>query len=336
MGRLIASEVWDSLVGAPAGHGLVRTRVTPDAPIDIFVAVEKPSATRVLLFGLADEVQARSVDVPQAIGIEVRAVPAAREAGWGFAEVRLVDARYLEVFTSLADDLVEHVGRAVDGAAAIERLADRLRRWEAFLRVVGPDGLGQERRAGLYGELHVLRGHLLPISKEMAVTTWVGPQGAHQDFQGSGWALEVKTSRTKQPVSVRISGERQLDDLGLAFLGLAHIGLEQRRNSGETLPEIVASVRRMLVDSRVAETFEGQLLSAGYLAIHEPRYMNDGYVVRFDEIFEVRKGFPRITERDLVDGVGDVAYSVATSALGDFRTDWERMTNGVTPIENND
>ncbi len=336
MGRLVTPEVWDTLVGAPAAHGLVRTRVAPEGPIDIFVAVEKPSATRILLFGLADDAQARSIDVPQATGIEVRALPAAGEAGWGFAEVRLVDARYVEVFTSLADDLVEHVGRAVDGRAAIERLADRLRRWEAFLKVVDPDGLGQERRAGLYGELHVLRGHLLLINKEMAVTTWVGPEGAHQDFQGSAWALEVKTSRTKQPVSVRISGERQLDDLGLRFLGLAHIGLEQRRNSGETLPEIIASVRAMLADTAVAESFEAQLLSAGYLAIHEPRYINDGYVVRFDELFEVRDGFPRITERDLVDGVGDVAYSVAVSALGDFRTGWTRLANVAAHIDGND
>ena len=327
MGRLISTEVWDSLLVASAGHGMVRTRVAPEAPIDIFVAVEKPSSTRLLFFGLADAAQAQSIDVPQATGIEVRAIPSVGEAGWGFAEVRLVDARYVEVFTSLADDLVVHVADATNGAAAIEGLADRLRRWEAFLKVVEPEGLGQERRAGLYGELHVLRAHLLPISKEMAVATWVGPEGAHQDFQGPDWALEVKTSRTKEPVSVRISGERQLDDLGLGFLGLAHIGLEQRRNSGETLPEIVASVRAMLVNSAYAETFEAQLLSAGYLGIHEPRYLSDGYVIRFDEIFEVSNGFPRIIERDLVDGVGDVAYSVAVSSLGDFRTDWTLLTS---------
>lgn len=326
MGGVIAAETWASLAAPNAGQGLVRTRVYPHAPIDIFVAVEHPSSAKLILFGLADAQQAAEVDLPQATGISVRAVPAPSDSVWGHAEVRLVDVRYDEVFTALADDLADHVSRAKEGSVAIGRLVDRLRRWEAFLKLVGPEGLSNERRAGLYGELHVMRRHLLPIDKEVAVMTWVGPQGAFQDFQASHWAIEVKTSRTKEPVAVRISGERQLDDLGLEFLGMAHIGLEQRRNSGETLPEIVASVRAMLADTAVAETFEGQLLGAGYLATHESRYQSDGYLVRFDELFHVRDGFPRVTERDLPSGVGEVSYSVVASALNDFRVDWNTLT----------
>jgi hypothetical protein len=307
----------------------------PEAPIDIFVAVEHPSSTRLLLFGLEDEDAAAAIDVPEAIGIAVHAAPIPNEAIWGYAEVRLIDARYDEVFTALADDLADHVGRSKDGAAAIDRLVDRLRRWEAFLKIADPDGLSQERRAGLYGELHVMRAHLLPIDLDIGVRTWVGPQGAFQDFQASRWALEVKTSRTKEPVSVRISGERQLDDMGLEFLGLAHIGLEQRRNSGETLPEIVQSVRMMLTDVPTAETFEAQLLSAGYLALHEARYRNDGYVVRFDQLYQVRDGFPRITERDLPSGIGNILYSVVVSTLGDFRIDWESATGTLKRVGEN-
>lgn len=327
MGRLITSEVWTSLEVAPGGRGLVRTRIAPDAPVDIYVAVEQPNAVRLVQFGLAGEHLAESLDIPQARGIEVKAVPTASGSDWGYAQIRLVDRRYVEIFTSLADDLVEHVSGASTGTAAIDRLADRLRRWESFLKVVEPDGLGQERRAGLYGELWALREKLLPVSPSLAVSTWVGPQGAHQDFQASSWALEIKTSRTKEPVAVRISGERQLDGLGLAFLGLGHIGLEQRRNSGETLPEIVTSIRIRLANTPSAETFEAQLLSAGYLAIHEPQYLSDGYVVRFSELFRVEGEFPRITEKDLKDGVGDVAYSVAVAALGGYRVDWSFLAD---------
>ena len=327
MGRLIDEDTWSSLTDAHAGKGLVRTRLAPEAPIDIFAAVEQPGSARLILFGLADRVQAQIIDIPQATGIAVRAVPAAERSVWGWAEVRLTDVRYAAIFTSLASDLIDDIALAKDDIAAINRLADRLRRWEAFLRLVGPEGLGEERRAGLYGELHTLRGHLLPIEKEAGVGTWVGPLGAHQDFQGPGWALEVKTSRKKQPVSIRISGERQLDDLGVAFLGLAHVGLEEKRNSGETLPEIVNSVREILAGSAVAETFEGQLLSAGYLDIHEANYLHEGYAIRFDNLFHVREGFPRITEPDLDNGVGDVAYSVAVPALGDFRAEWMLFTD---------
>jgi Putative PD-(D/E)XK family member, (DUF4420) len=329
VGRLITAELWSSLDTAPSGRGLVRVRIAPEAPLDIFAAVEQPDSVRMLLFGLPSEEAANSLEVPQARGIEITAIPTASDAGWGTAEIRLVDPRFAEVFTALADDLAEHVTMSADAATAVDRLVDRIRHWEAFLKVVDPDGLSSERRAGLYGELQVLRERLLPVSPELGISTWVGPSGAHQDFQASDWALEVKTSRTKEPVSVRISGERQLDDTGLAFLGLAHIGLEQRRHSGETLPDIVRSIRAMLSDTPFVEPFESQLLAAGYLAIHEPHYADDGYVVRFAELYRVGDGFPRIVERDLADGVGDIAYSLATSALGAFRLPWSEFTNHI-------
>ena len=329
MGGLIAVDAWEVLIAAAAPSGLVRTRVAPQAAIDVFVAVEKPSAARLLLFGLASQEQAASLDVPEATGIAVRAVPTAGEAGWGYAEVRLVDVRYLDVFGALAEDLVAHVAEAATGLNAITRLGDRLRRWEAFLKLVEPDWLGDERRAGLYGELHVMRAHLLPLGPEMTVNAWVGAEGAHQDFQAAGWALEVKTSRTKEPISVRIASERQLDDVGLGFLALAHVGLEQRRDSGETLPEIVASVRAMLANTTVADAFEAQLVNAGYFGGHASRYLRDGYVVRFDELFVIREGFPRITERDLRNGVGDVRYSVAVSAVADFSVPWTDFADWI-------
>ena len=325
MGSVIVAEAWTALEATRGGKGITRQRIAPQAPIDIHLAVEHPGGTRMVLFGIPHADLAKAFDIPQATGISIRAVPAAAETGWGYAEVRLADGRYSELFVSLADDLVGEVMAAESPDMAINRLSDRLRRWEAFLKVVDPSGLSQERRAGLFGELHVLREHLIPLDPAAAVSAWVGPMGAHQDLQAPGWAVEVKTSRTKVPISVRISGERQLDDIGLEFLGLAHIGLEQRRHSGETLPEMVASVRMMLSGTPAAERFEASLFAAGYLADHEPRYADDGYLIRFDELFAVRDSFPRLTERDLPRGVGEVAYSIEIAALGGFRIDWTSL-----------
>ena len=321
MGRLVDSATWEALDVEAGGAGQVRKRVAPLAPIDIFAAVEKPSGARLMLFRLATASDATLIDIPTATGIKVAIVPTA-DAGWGFAEARLLDPRYADIFTSLADDLAEHVASSRDGRAAVERLADRLRRWQAFLELADPEGLSQERRAGLYGELHVIREYLWPALGESAIDAWVGPASAQQDFQAPGWALEVKTSRVKLPSAVVISGERQLDDLGLTYLGLAHVGLEQRRQIGETLPAIVRSVRALVHDLPVAETFEAQLIGAGYLAVHEPLYEDDGYTVRFDELFRVRDAFPRITERDLIAGVGAVHYSIFIAALEPYRDSW--------------
>ena len=325
MGRLIAAEAWTSLEAGLEGKGLTRQRVAARSPIDVFIAVEHPGSAWLVLFGLPSAELAASIDIPQATGIQVRAVPALSDMGWGYAEIRLLDGRYAELFAALADDLVENVERSHDIATAVDRLADRLRRWESFLKVVAPDGLTSERRAGLYGELHVLRAHLMPVDSRMAVAAWVGPNGAHQDFQSSDWALEVKTSRTKEPVSVRISGERQLDDLGLTWLGLAQVGLEQRRSSGETLPEMVSSIRVALAETPAAEPFEALLFAAGYLGAHEPKYLDDGYLIRFDHLFRVTEGFPRITERDLMPGVGGISYTISAAAMEPFRSEWSHL-----------
>ena len=329
MGSVIPAEVWASLDAARSGRGRVQTRIAPAAPVDIFIAVEKPLGVRLLLVGLPTEDAAGNLDIPEARGIEVKTAPVASGPGWGFAEIRLTDLRYVEVFTTLADDLIGYIVKAENSAIAIDRLSDRLRRWESFLRVVEPDGLGPERQAGLYGELHTLREALFPIDPGLAINAWVGPENAQQDFQGRGWALEVKTSRTKEPISVRISGERQLDGVGLEFLGLVHLGLEERRHSGESLPEMVASIRSRLEPGILPETFDAKLLSAGYVAAHEARYLDHGYTVRFLDLFKVIEGFPRILERDLADGVGDVRYSVAVSALGTYKVPWGQLEKSI-------
>ena len=325
MGRVIGAEAWTALEVSAGGAGLTRQRVAPHAPIDIFLAVEHPLKVRLVSFALPDAAAAQSLAVPAAAGITVRTVPLADGPGWGRAEVRLVEARYAELFSTVADDVVEHVMTAASAADAVSRLEERLRRWESFLRVVKPDGLGEDERAGLYGELYVLREHILSLGPVAAVSAWVGPLARHQDFQGRGWAIEVKTSRTKAPASVRITSERQLDTAGLAFLALACVGLEQRHLAGETLPSIVASLRGSLAGAPVSDLFEERLLEAGYLAAHEERYQSDGYTVRFERLFRVRDGFPRLVEADLPPGAGDVGYSLSLPVLEPFAVDWSTL-----------
>src|SRR5262245_33963734 len=112
MGGVITSDSWLALEAAGTGHGLVRTRVHPKAPVDMFIALEKPSGARLVLIGLATEDVAQAVDIPKARGIEVTTQPLADGSAWGFAEVRLTDPRFSEVFTALADDLVDYVAVA--------------------------------------------------------------------------------------------------------------------------------------------------------------------------------------------------------------------------------
>jgi hypothetical protein len=154
------------------------------------------------------------------------------------------------------------------------------------------------------------------------VTSWTGPVGAIQDFSLGSVAVEVKTTAGKQHQRVRIASERQLDDRGLEALLLFHLSVDDRENLGDTLPGIVQRLRGTLgSDGTAAAEFEALLFAAGYHDVHSPRYRT-GYTVREANIFRVTEGFPRLTELNLPEGVGDLSYSVALAACAAFRLDF--------------
>lgn len=70
--------------------------------------------------------------------------------------------------------------------------------------------------------------------------------------QVASGAVEVKTTTAKQPQSVRITSERQLDQAGIPWLFLHVVVLDEREvegvhdSVGESLPGIVAALRKQL------------------------------------------------------------------------------------------
>ncbi|AKC84050.1 hypothetical protein IMCC26134_09475 [Verrucomicrobia bacterium IMCC26134] len=153
----------------------------------------------------------------------------------------------------------------------------------------------------------------------MAVAGWKGPVGAHQDFQYPGAWIEVKTTLAKQPHTVRIASERQLDDTHAPALFLHVLMLETHEGGAATLPALVAQLRATLTPWPAArEAVEEALLAARYLDSHAPRYAATGYAVRQADTFRVGAGFPRIIEADLPPGVGDASYQLSLAACAAF------------------
>jgi hypothetical protein len=298
----------------PPPAGYLSRRVGVEAPCDIHAALEFPAGARVLLVGVPAGPLRRAGQLPRALGLEVRQVHAGRpRPGTATVAVRLGDARYADVFTVVADDLTRHLAVAPDAAAAAGVLFTRLRKWQEFLDRYPPEGLGPLEQQGLYGELWFLWEILLPaIPAGPAVSGWLGPEATSQDFHLGALAVEVKTSTAKNHPTLAISSARQLDGTGIPHLVLFHLGLDERRESGETLPAVVAHVRQALAaDPLAAETFEARLREAGYLDCHAARYAETGYVVRERHFFLVAGDFPRIVEAELRPGVGNVRYTIS-------------------------
>jgi hypothetical protein len=161
------------------------------------------------------------------------------------------------------------------------------------------------------------------VDANICVERWTGPVQAIQDFQFDALTIEVKASRQTQPTTVRISSERQLDTSSLERLMLVHFGLDERSDgTGQTLPAIVAEVRDAVGRaSQAGLLLDDRLIQYGYLDLHAPRYDERSYTIRCVDHFDVKDPMPRIVEKSLPVGVGDVTYGLSLSACEDYRLD---------------
>lgn len=295
----------------------VLRRVLPHGAHDLSVGVETSDGRRLLVLRTARQALPRAQALPECRGLEVF-VRQGSSPDIGVLGVVLKEKRFADVFSALATDLAGRVEVAPSAGDAVAALLGQLRRWQAFLAAAS-EGLSEEACRGLWGELHFLREHLLPAFGLSVVAAWQGSRAAHQDFQFAGVAVEVKTSAAKNPQTVRIASERQLDVTAVSALFLHHLSLDVRVAGGESLPAMVASMRALLADDPNArESLESGLLAAGWLDAIAERYAGRGYTVRGSSFFRVAPGFPRIVEADLIEGVGDVTYALSVSVCAPF------------------
>ena len=240
-----------------------------------------------------------------------------------------------DIFGAVAADVCDAV--LADPTKSSELVVRaRLERWSAFFAQGGARGLGPDAQKGLFGELWVLGRLLLPrLGPAPAVQAWVGPSRSNHDFIRSSRALEVKTSTSTQHHKIHVANERQLDDQGLDSLGLVVLFFAELEDGGLTLPGLVEELRLALAkDPLLAQRFNDLLLTAGYTDAQGERY-STGYAHRETRTYAVRENFPRLLEKDLPEGVGDLSYSVVLSACESFRLSTEATLAEFcsTPVE---
>lgn len=327
-------QVWRNLelhARDTTGEGILTLRVLPESPFDFYLGVQHPQTLRTLLIRIRRENVMNQSSFPRSKGFEIRQT-ILPEDGNRSITIQLVPngERYQEIFSRLAEDVVSNCSSQTSERAMIKALLLRLEMWHQFMDRFGPDGLNSTEQQGLYGEIRFIHDYLIPhLGNGLAVAAWTGPQRKPQDFQMAGIAVEVKTSIAGQHQVMRIAGEQQLDDTGLEALFLWHLSLRELRDGGRTLPEIIDAVREVIQDEAGASSaFERLLIMAGYLDEHREKYQT-GYADRSVSIFRVRDGFPRITERSLISGVGDVRYSVTLAACSQFRISDEQFVTAI-------
>jgi hypothetical protein len=317
------SELWNELERdiQPNKSGYLTRRVRAESFCDLCIAVIEPQGVRTLLLRVSRRVAEFIREYPKSEGFQVQLVQLPRDSqDYVTIQLTLTQARYSDIFTALVEDVISGVSEKATEETGLEEFVVRLRRWQAFLKVNPPEGLSEIAQQGLYGELLFLRKVVFPnLEFSKGLRNWTGPKATSQDFQFPGCAVEVKTTSTRQHQTLSITSERQLDDTGVGTIILLHLSLDLRQEQGETLPEIVASVRSLVAHDAIAkDELESLLFEVGYLDIHVTRYEKTGYIIREHNYFKIEADFPRIIESDLRSGIGDVRYTISVDECKHF------------------
>lgn len=242
-----------------------------------------------------------------------------------FCELYQKDKADTEVFEVIIEDVRKNVNDVSNEVQMLQRVSKVLLKWRTFFTQEKSLVLSSERQQGLYGELLFLK-KLISWYGPSCILYWTGADYETHDYYINHNAVEIKTTSTKAPYKMHISSEYQLDDKDVSEgLFVVFFALRKSVSDGETLPEIINSIRKCLTGHNLLETkFNENLQKYGYFDGLEDKY-STGYHVREEMAYSVKSGFPRITKEDLPKGISGCKYDVSVEVCSDYCIDNEML-----------
>lgn len=328
-------QIWTQLEGNDtAVPGLFKLRYSDTSKCDVYLGVKFPETYRMLIVK-APLLTGKEFNFRYEFrGLKFHKIYDPDDSNFVLLNLVLVDKQFKDVFDTLIADILSAVVNESNINIILRIYSNRLIKWQSLFERFKQQGLTSEEQRGLFGELFFLRIFLQNNTNfQGIVTSWIGAEKQIRDFQFGNWSVEVKTTHGNNHQKVHISSERQLDNTNLDNLFLYHISLETRQKSGETLNQLVDSIFEILTtDLAALQQFRNKLLTAGFFDNNRNLYDDVGYILRQDVFYKVESGFPRIEEKDIISGVGDVKYSIVLSQCSDYIRTGEEVFKALKNI----
>ena len=325
-------EMWEELESDKTfSSGTLLRGFGKDFLPDVFIALNSAEKYRCLAASVNVDLNVELTAYTGLEDLEIVFIPQPGRAGRKLLLFKLLNSLHHDIFSILCEDLISSISNIDSEATLVRSLLNRFENWNMLFKKGPGDWLSQESQRGLYGELYFLRKLLnLENNYIAAVNTWVGCENQVRDFQYGQWAVEVKTTKGNNHQKIHINGDRQLDTSHLKCLFLFHLSLEALQSAGETLQEIVISLKTILeMDAASLNRFNTKLLFAGYRDVEIEHYTEIGYLIRNESTFQVKNDFPRIEENELRAGIGDLSYTIIVSACQDYIVDLSEVFNNL-------
>ena len=258
-----------------------------------------------------------SVDqLPKLRGIEPNLIET--EGGGSILSLALEDETNVDKFSAVGMHIAEKT-KALDGEMLVRRTLEELVSWS---RLITPSrsGMPQSELIGLIGELFILDEYILPAKgSKVGINSWIGIEGAKQDFVFDDYSLEVKAHRSGFSDKVTISSAEQLfKQTEKLFLIKLDISTSE---SSENLS--LEGLRASILDLLEDDPMYYDLFENSYLEKTE-KASEDQLVTNFHKtgltIYEVNESFPKLTPENIAEGIDldSVSYRIEKSYLDQF------------------
>lgn len=295
--------------------GVVLKRFSPDIMPACFVAMRMPEKVKSIAFRLSKgNIDVSALNDLKDITTEILSDEIQTDKI--LLLIGLADNSLSSIFAVLCEDLFNCISNIREDKELVKSLQNRFLKWKELFELAKSPGLSPEKQIGLFGELFLLKELIEETGRiEECLNIWVGPDTGIRDFEKNNTAIEVKTTQTHNHQRIRISSERQLDTSLLENLFLFHLSLEKRFGNENSLNKIVSALFFVIGDNMLLNNvLNRKLISVGYFKHHKSCYENISYMIRGKDFYSVIENFPRIEEKDLMKGVGDVKYSIILTA----------------------
>ncbi len=301
---------WNQLIKHSKGY----VRIDADHPLEWHIGYEEINQ-RTLLLVTANEPTA--VESSKSILVSF----AKRVDGKWALIFKLIREEHEEVYIRLCYDLIESSRGQIDTQQGVEYVLNRYAHWFKLLELQRSGLLSESERRGLLGEIFFLQQLILKGNSPLsAVNSWIGPEGADQDFvDETGWH-EIKATGIGSK-TVSISSLEQLDAVLPGELVMFLIDkTAPNAASAFTLSSKVTELREMVQSNTQALNLVNQkLLQYGYMDM--PDYEKQWYRLGGTFRYRVDEQFPRLIKSNIRSQIAAVSYQLSIQAIEDWKID---------------
>ena len=259
------SEIWSKIESSrndKLGSGILKMRYNPEGETSLLLGLENSSGSRsgTLQFAHPNSNIDFEIEDLEFITITLKT----NQNKYDQITFNLVDRSLAGVFDSLLLDLLDISLNSPIGFE-LDNIFDRLIKWRDLLQGRSNSIFTLDAQRGLVAELLFFESLLdAGVESGAVLDSWKGPERAHQDFQFSSIAIEVKSTISKKPSSIVITSERELDSIGFDNLFLAFFLLDEKESgSGVKINDLVKRISARLSHNENSK-FLSKLVLVGY------------------------------------------------------------------------